>query len=259
MKKSFSVSPYIATTSPGFKLFAKSSPIFSVSSTEAEREALIRGTLNGLYDDAAKAYEETAKDILDANAAQGLLNDKLAAAGAVAAPLTSIFKVGLAGALDAILPGLEEFGAGLTDMVKGVQGGSEKVKNGISSMVNGALGVITETLPTLLTVGVSIIQSLLEGVIGALPSLLETIMNLIPQIVEMILTLLPQLVNTGVSLIVSLLEGISTMLPELLIASTISGSFIISPVRLISERNVFSVKIVEFIEIAFTLLGTADK
>ena len=37
--------------------------------TSQEREALIRETLNGLYDDAADKYEEMAADLLAANEA----------------------------------------------------------------------------------------------------------------------------------------------------------------------------------------------
>ena len=48
--------------------------------SEAEREALIRETLNGLYDEAAQNYEKNAKDLLDANAAQEKLNSAAAKA-----------------------------------------------------------------------------------------------------------------------------------------------------------------------------------
>lgn len=55
--------------------------------TQQERQALITETLNGLYSDAAKKYKEVNKDVLDANAAQGKLNEGLAAIGAIVEPV----------------------------------------------------------------------------------------------------------------------------------------------------------------------------
>ena len=61
-------------------------------STEQERQALITDTLNGLYATAAENYKEVNKDVLDANAAQGKLNEGLAAVGAIVEPVISKFK-----------------------------------------------------------------------------------------------------------------------------------------------------------------------
>lgn len=55
--------------------------------TEAEREALIRETLNGLYDDASKKYEENNKSILEQNEAQASLDESMAALSATLEPI----------------------------------------------------------------------------------------------------------------------------------------------------------------------------
>lgn len=49
--------------------------------SESEREALIRNTLNGLYGEAAEGYEENAANLLAANEAQAALTESLAALG----------------------------------------------------------------------------------------------------------------------------------------------------------------------------------
>ena len=60
--------------------------------TEQERQALITETLNGLYAEAAKNYKEVNKDVLDANKAQGKLEEGLAAVGAIVEPVISKMK-----------------------------------------------------------------------------------------------------------------------------------------------------------------------
>ena len=60
--------------------------------TQAERQALITKTLNGLYKDAAAKYKEVNKDVMDANAAQDKLNEGLAALGEIVEPVISDLK-----------------------------------------------------------------------------------------------------------------------------------------------------------------------
>lgn len=55
--------------------------------SQQERQALITETLNGLYTVAATKYKEVNKDVLDANAAQGKLNEGLAAVGKTVEPV----------------------------------------------------------------------------------------------------------------------------------------------------------------------------
>ena len=59
--------------------------------TEAEREQLIRETLNGLYADAALKYEENNAKILAQRDAQAALQEKLAALGDAIAPVLTLF------------------------------------------------------------------------------------------------------------------------------------------------------------------------
>lgn len=86
------------------------------TTTLAEREALIRTTLSGLYGDAAELYEKNASAILAQNEAQHRLNESLAKAGAAAQPLktalTSLSATlleALAPAINAIVPYLVAF------------------------------------------------------------------------------------------------------------------------------------------------------
>jgi phage-related protein len=57
----------------------------------AEREALIRGTLNGLYGDAARIYEQNNQEILKNNEAQARLDATMGRLGKVTTPLATAF------------------------------------------------------------------------------------------------------------------------------------------------------------------------
>ena len=55
--------------------------------SEQERAALITGTLNGLYEEAAENYKELNGDVMDARRAQAELTDAYAQLGAIAEPI----------------------------------------------------------------------------------------------------------------------------------------------------------------------------
>lgn len=82
--------------------------------TEAEREALIRGTLNGIYADAATQYEENNKDVLAQRDAQAELNQAMADLSVLLAPLvadlTTFASDVLVKAKDAIIGANEKLG-----------------------------------------------------------------------------------------------------------------------------------------------------
>ncbi len=77
--------------------------------TEAEREALIRQTLNGLYSDAAAKYEENNAQILAQNEAQTKMNDALAALGEAVAPINTMLTELGAEVLAALTPYIQAF------------------------------------------------------------------------------------------------------------------------------------------------------
>ena len=78
--------------------------------SEAEREKLIRETLNGIYTDAALAYEENAAEVLRQNEAQARLSETLAYLGEVVAPVVTLFTEFANQALDACIPYLKDIG-----------------------------------------------------------------------------------------------------------------------------------------------------
>ena len=79
--------------------------------TEAEREKLIRETLNGLYDDAAAKFEENNAQVLAQNEAQAKLTETLARVGEAVAPVITMFTNFANEALSAVTPYIEQLAA----------------------------------------------------------------------------------------------------------------------------------------------------
>lgn len=78
-------------------------------SSEAEREKLIRETLNGIYDEASQKYEENAASILKANEAQARMDEAMAMFGETMSPIVSELQILLADILAQLAPYLQEF------------------------------------------------------------------------------------------------------------------------------------------------------
>ena len=75
---------------------------------EQEREALIRKTLNGLYDDAAAKFETNNKQVLKQNEAQAKLQETMAKLGEVVAPVVTAFTNFANQALAVVTPYIQE-------------------------------------------------------------------------------------------------------------------------------------------------------
>lgn len=197
------------------------------ANTEAEREKLIRTTLNGLYGDAAAGYEENAASILAANEAQALLTQSLADLGAAVEPIVTIFKAEFATALSELVPHMTTFAQGLQDTINGVEGGAEKMKEGLGGMIDTIVTKITELLPAMLTLGVDVITAILESLTANFPKIMEAIATaiplvitaigeLIPKVTEALLSALPLLVNVVFEAAAQILTTLGTVLPEIL-------------------------------------------
>lgn len=76
--------------------------------TEAEREKLIRETLNGLYTDAAAKYEENNAQVLAQNEANAKLQETMAKLGEAVAPIVTAFTNFANEALAVVTPYIQE-------------------------------------------------------------------------------------------------------------------------------------------------------
>ena len=118
-----------------------------------EREALLRNTLNGLYEDAAELYERNNAAILNYNESQANLDISMANAGKAVLPLmtslnnlSATFFNALAPALNAIIPYIAAFVDKIAQAVNwvlkffNVLSGGKSATTAVSTSINSAAG-----------------------------------------------------------------------------------------------------------------------
>lgn len=207
-------------------------------STEQERQALIRTTLNGLYDEAAAGYEKNAAALLAENEAQASLTDTLAELGEIAAPIMTTMKTLAAELLTTLTPFVSLIGEGLTGALNGSAGAADKLAEGISGLASQVLNKVLELAPVLIDAIVTILPTALREICALLPTVLQTLMTLVAQVArelgvmlkdlipvfvdavimcaETLLDNIDLIIDAGISLIMGLAEGLLTALPRLI-------------------------------------------
>lgn len=186
---------------------------------EAEREALIRETLNGVYADASASYEENAASILSANEAQAKLNSALATLGEVLTPISTLLKVGLADTLASLTPNLELVASGINDVINGVDGGAEKLGEGLSNILTSLVERVTELAPKIIDVLIEILPQITGAILKSLPSILQAVITIIVKVIEGIAEMLPTIVEQVVAVIPVLIQTLIDNIPDLLNAA----------------------------------------
>jgi phage-related protein len=113
----------------------------ATTTSYAEREALIRSTLNGLYGEAADIYERNNKALLEYNESQAKLDSSMAAAGAAVTPLlTALNNLGAA-LFNALQPALSAIIPAIATFVNWVAQGVQAVLSLFSAITGASLSV----------------------------------------------------------------------------------------------------------------------
>lgn len=117
--------------------------------SEAEREKLIRETLNGLYGEAAAKFEENNAAIIAQNEAQAKMNDALAVLGEVTTPIMTMLTELGANVLTAITPHLQSFAENYLPTI-------QTVLEAVGTALGNTLGFLLEHSAILTTLAVVI-------------------------------------------------------------------------------------------------------
>lgn len=120
--------------------------------TEAEREALIRQTLNGIYSESAANYEKNNAEILAQRDAQAQLQENLAKVGEAVAPVITAFTSFANDALAKVVPHIQELAEKYGPTL-------EKILDAVAKAVEFTLGFIAEHWGLILSIA---------GVIGGI-------------------------------------------------------------------------------------------
>lgn len=124
--------------------------------SEAEREALIRKTLSGLYSDSAADYEKNASSILKQNEAQAKLNKATAKLGETMAPINTMLAEFGAEVLEKITPHLQSFAEEYGPSIK-------SALSGIADALGAVIGFIAENWELILTIS-SVIMAIVVAI-----------------------------------------------------------------------------------------------
>lgn len=131
-----------------------------------EREALIRKTLSGLYDEAAEGYEENAKEIIAQNEAQSKLNETTAELGEAMAPINTMLNEFATEVLAEITPVIQEFAEEHGPAIKEALGE-------IATAIGNVLTWVIDNWDLVSTIGTVIL------VIAAALSVFSTVMGIV--------------------------------------------------------------------------------
>lgn len=124
--------------------------------TEAEREALIRETLNGLYSDASAKYEKNNADVLAQNEAQAKLDETMAQLGATVAPIIAMLTELASNLLSQLMPTITELAENVLPTVMDVLGG-------IAEFLGNVLGFVLQHIDAL-----TIVAAIIGSVVAAI-------------------------------------------------------------------------------------------
>ena len=92
------------------------------TNTEAEREKLIRETLNGIYEDAANKYEQNNAAVLEHNEAQAQLDSTMATLGETMAPINTALTNLANDVLTILTPYIQDFAENYLPVIQEVLG-----------------------------------------------------------------------------------------------------------------------------------------
>lgn len=183
--------------------------------SEEERNALINETLTGLYGEASKQYQETNKDIIEAEKAQTRLGLAMADLGAIAEPIMTMLKNAVSDLLEAIKPFVELMGNGLRGAFEGSADGAKQFAEGLTGIVNVLLEKINTMLPNVVDMILQLIPTLIQSLLDAIPSLIETFTHIISQIVIALGEMIPQIVSAVVEAIPLIVNALLDNIPVL--------------------------------------------
>ena len=92
----------------------------------------------------------------------------------------------------------------------------EIIIKGIVELIMGIVPKIVEYLPTFLQTGMTLLQTIFDGITSMIPQLMPVVVDIINNLVNFIVQNLPTILQAGITILVELVKGISQSLPELI-------------------------------------------
>ncbi len=185
----------------------------SAEDTQAMRDRVKE--LGGVMSDdavkAAAAYQDQLQDMQTAfsGLSRNLMAEFLPGITTVMGGLTEIFSGNSEQGLGMISEGVNSIATKLTEALPGLLQ--------VGTTIVSALGdAIIQNLPTLLSLGVDILEQLATGLLSALPTMIPSIIEFVTSLGTMIIENLPLLIQAATQIILQLALGLAQALPELI-------------------------------------------
>ena len=230
--------------------------------SQQSRDAIIGGVfnkadlaaINALLGTDVERWEEVTAAIGDASgAAEEMAKTQL---DNLAGDIT-YFKSALEGAQLAISEGITptlrefvKFGTSslstLTEAFK--KDGIEGVMDALPDIVEEAIGKLSEILPDIMKVGLTLLEAIVSGIVENLPTLLKGAIEIIKTLAQDIIENLPKILDAGIEILFALIDGIIEALPDLIPA-------VVDVILTIVEKLTDPDMIVKLIDAAFQIIG----
>lgn len=209
--------------------------------TEAEKQNYVMGWLSksGLKE-LGDNYKEQNKELVDAQRAQFEYNDALAELGAIADPIMTSLKMGVAGLLTEVTPNIEAMVNALRGMIAGTEGSAEEfsaamtgilstlganfsnmlpvISNVLQTMVPTLLQILIEGAPSLIQGTTDLFLGILTGLSQALPAILEGLTGAVISIVQGLVDSAPQLLEGALTFLRAIVDALPTVISEIIAA-----------------------------------------
>ena len=211
--------------------------------TAEEKQAYMLAYTEAALGSAGAEYRNNAAAIIENNKATAEMNNVMAQVGESSMPVMTALKLMGASILTDLLPNIKQLGTAFPEALNGSKTAAAEMGTAVSGMLQQLIQKFAAALPSIITVGASIIGSLVQGLIdagpalaagvgqiaqyfiGAAPQLLSAAGSMVQSIVGGFQSRLPQILETGGQVVYQLLSGIGSSLPQVaqMAVTAISG------------------------------------
>jgi phage-related protein len=184
--------------------------------TEAQKQEYMLKITEQALGAAGEKYKEVNGEIIRANQANDAWMQSLSGVGAAIEPIVTDVKMLGASLLADAVPGVQALADAFRGLMNGEDGAADSFATAMSGLVTGLVTKITEALPAMAEVGLSIITTLATSLAQQLPTLLTTGGQIIAQLLSGIATNLPSIAQAALSAIGNMVSGLQSGLPQVL-------------------------------------------
>ena len=184
--------------------------------TEAEKQAYMLDISQQLLGEAGDVYREVNGEVIRANQANEEWAASMAGVGAEVEPILSDVKLLGASLVKDMVPGVKAVSEAFRGMLNGDDGAAADLGAAFSGIFTQLLTKITEMLPKVAEVGLSLITTLATSILDAVPQVIATGAQVVGTLITGLVSALPTIGAKAFDIIEQLVNGLQQNLPAVL-------------------------------------------